>query len=58
VVEDGQHDRLEEHGLRESPFHDEDRRAGKVQVSFGVSPDVPPETVGCEITQRGLVHDA
>src|SRR6202040_3006949 len=58
VIQDRKQDRLKQDGLPERPLHYEDRRAREVHVSLCISPDVPAETVGCEITKRRLVDHA
>src|SRR5690606_9440442 len=57
VVEDRQHQGLQQHALGEGAAHGEDGGAGEVQLTFGVTVDVTGEAVVGEPVERGGVDD-
>jgi hypothetical protein len=57
VVEDGQRQRLQHHGLGERRLHHQDGRAGEIAVALGVTPDVALELERLQVPQGGLVGD-
>ena len=58
VIQNAEHERLEQHGLGEGALHDEHGRAGEVHLALLVTPDVPGEAVVREPVQGGGVHHA
>jgi hypothetical protein len=57
VVEDRQHQRLQQHALAERTGDGEDRRAGEVELALRVAVDVTGELVVREPGERRLVDD-
>jgi len=55
VVEDGQRQRFQHHGLGERRLHHQDGRAGEVAVALGVTPDVAVELERLQVPQGRLV---